>query len=97
MVNGIAQQTQSVTLEPLTCKEIYFSLAPGSAGKYQVQVGDQTFDVTVVNPPKTVPLQQQPNVIQQVIVATSPYAWLILLAIGVVVLVTLLFRTKSAR
>jgi hypothetical protein len=96
MVNGVAQQTQTVTLQPLQCKEIYFALAPGSAGKYQVQVGDQTFDVTVVNPPKHV-APQQPNIIKKVIVAASPYTWLILLAVGIVAMLTLLFKTKSAQ
>jgi hypothetical protein len=97
LINGVAQQTQTVTLGPLECKEIYFAVAPGSAGKYQIQVGDQTFNVTVVNTPAPVPPQTQPNVIKKVIVAASPYTWLILLAIGIVALMTLLFRTKSTR
>jgi hypothetical protein len=97
LVNGVAQQTQTVTLDSLQCKEIYFSLAPSSAGKYQVQVGDQTFNITVVNPPAPVPPQTQPNIIKTVVVAASPYTWLILLAVGIIALTTLLFRTKSVR
>lgn len=92
LVNGVATQTQTVTLKPLQCKEVYFSMAPDTAGEYQVQIGDQTFDVEVVNPP----LPPEPNVIQKVIKTASPYAWLIFLSLGIVVLVVLIFRPKKA-
>lgn len=90
LVNGNVAQSQSVTLAPLECREIYFTLTPENAGKYEIEIAGKAFDIKAINPPAE-PIQPV-EIIRKVVKAASPYAWLIFLTLGIVALMAVLFR-----